>query len=112
MEIRKLLINGREYGNLAIANRFFLRLRGMIGRDFSGFDALLIRPCSDIHTMFMRYPIDALFISEKGQILRVASRVRPWIPYLGEIGAKSVIELPAGRAKAMDIQRGDIVSVQ
>jgi len=112
MEIRKLFLNGREYGSIALADSFFLRLRGMLGRDFTRFDALLIRPCADIHTMFMKYPIDVLFISKDGQVIKAVSRIRPWTPYVGTMGAKSVIEIPAGRAKAMDVQRGDIVSVQ
>ena len=44
MKIKKLVINGLEMGSIAIADRFLLRLRGMLGRDFDQFDALLIEP--------------------------------------------------------------------
>ena len=111
MNIRKLAINDCELGEIGIADQFFLRLRGMLGRDFSRFDALLIRPCSEIHTLFMAYPIDVLFIDKTGQVVRITENLRPWVPYAGACGARSVIELPAGKAGEWKIQPEDHVSI-
>ena len=110
MEIKKLAINGRELGTIGIADRFFLRLRGMLGRNFSLFDALWIRPCSEIHTLFMEYPIDVLFIDKTGQVMKITENIRPWVPYAGARRAQSVIELPAGKAGEWIIQLGDHIS--
>lgn len=112
MEIRKLYINGRLFGSVGIADSFQLRLRGLLGRDFSRFDGLVIRPCADIHTMFMKYPIDALFVNNDGEIVRIAAQVKPWVPYIGAKYAKAVIELPAGRAEEWTLHTGDCVSIQ
>ena len=70
MEIKKLIINNHSIGTIGIADQFLLRLRGLIRRDFSRFDALLIQPCSEIHTMFMAYPIDVLFINKTGKVMK------------------------------------------
>ena len=112
MKIKKLVINGLEMGSIAIADRFLLRLRGMLGRDFSWFDALLIRPCSQIHTLFMAYPIDALFVDRMGQVVMIAVDLKPWVPCKGTHKAHSVIELPAGKAEEWEIRVGDHFSVQ
>lgn len=112
MELRKLIINGKECGKAAIADRFFLRLRGMLCRDFSSFDALLIQPCSEIHTMFMAYPIDALFVSSEGVILKIVRHLRPWRLYAGMRKADFVIEFPAGKADEWKLRPGDIISTQ
>ena len=112
MRTGQLYINGRQYGTAGIADSFFLRLRGMLGRDFSCFDVLLIRPCSSIHTMFMAYPIDVVFLNTREKIVRIAPNIRPWIPYIGARGAKSVIELPAGKAEKWNLRAGDSISVE
>lgn len=112
MRTGQLYINGRQYGTAGIADSFFLRLRGMLGRDFSCFDALLIRPCSSIHTMLMAYPIDAVFLNAGGKIIRIASNARPWTPYVGAKRVKSVLELPAGKAEEWNLRAGDRISVE
>lgn len=106
MKIQRLFICGRYYGRIAVANTFFLRLRGMLGRNFTDFDAIMITPCGNIHTMFMAYPIDVLFVNERYQIEKVVENVEPWILYVGSSKAISVIELPAGKANEHGIKSG------
>jgi uncharacterized membrane protein (UPF0127 family) len=72
------------------------RRRGLLGR--TGLDAdeaLILAPCSSIHTAFMRFPIDVAFVDRSGRILKLASGVRPW-----QIRAAwrsfSVVELASG----------------
>ena len=112
MRTGQLYINGRQYGTAGIADSFFLRLRGMLGRDFSCFDALLIRPCSSIHTMLMAYPIDVLFLNSDCEIVKIASNLEPWRTYVGAKNAKSIIELPAGKAEEWNLREGDRISVE
>ena len=114
MKIKKLVINGLEMGSIAIADRFLLRLRGMLGRDFDQFDALLIEPCSEIHPLFLAYPIDVLCIDKMRQVIMIEENVEPWIPCIGteDSYAYSVIELPAGKAGEWEIRVGDHISIQ
>ena len=90
---------------LEYATNPWTRFRGlMLRRSLPAGSGLLIRPCSSIHMMFMRFPIDAVFIDATGQVTRVARNVRPWVGFAsGGRGAKAVIELPAGAAGNVDV---------
>lgn len=82
------------------ATSAWARFRGlMLQRSLPRGQALIIRPCSSIHMMFMWFPIDAVFFDGSGRVTRVGRRVPPWIGIaFGGRGAKGVIELPAGAA--------------
>ena len=89
------------------ARNLWTRFRGlMMRRHISAGEALVIEPCSSIHMMFMRFPIDAVFYDRAGRVTKVARGVRPWIGMaMGGRGARGVIELPVGGAGAT--QPGD-----
>lgn len=74
------------------------RLRGMIGRPFEqiGIDAMVFPSCSSIHTFFMTFPIDVIFLGADNTVLATHPDCRPWRPVILCRGAQSVIELPAG----------------
>ena len=74
------------------------RLRGMIGRPFEqiGIDAMVFPSCSAIHTFFMTFPIDVIFLGAENTVLKTCPGCRPWRPFIRCRGAQSVIELPAG----------------
>jgi uncharacterized protein len=83
------------------------RLRGLLGR--SGLErgeGLLLRPASSIHTFFMRFPIDAVFLDRDLVVLSISSHLKPWRT-AGKRGAKAVLELPAGEAERAGIQPGE-----
>jgi uncharacterized membrane protein (UPF0127 family) len=72
------------------------RMRGLLGRPpLQPHQALLIRPCSSVHTFGMRYPIDLVFLDENWRIIKLVHALRPrritwaW-------GAQMVIELAGG----------------
>jgi uncharacterized protein len=90
-----------------VADTPLMRLRGLLGRPrlVSG-DGLLIRPTSAIHTCFMRFPIDAVFLDRDLVVLRVVSDLRPW-RVAARRGAKSVLELAAGESGRRGIQAGE-----
>ena len=55
------------------------RLRGLLGRTgLPQGDALVIEPCTSIHTFFMRFTIDALFVAKDGRVVRAIAELRPW----------------------------------
>lgn len=83
------------------------RRRGLLGRErLDDGAALMLIPCAAIHTAFMRFSIDLVFIDRAGCAVRTASRVRPWRVSLA-LRARAVIELPAGRLDAGDVAVGD-----
>ena len=58
-------------------------------------DAMILAPCFSVHTWFMRFPIDVLFVARTGSVLKVRSNVAPW-RIAACLGAFAVLELPAG----------------
>jgi uncharacterized membrane protein (UPF0127 family) len=90
-----------------VAETPLMRLRGLLGRSrlVSG-DGLLIRPTSAIHTCFMRFPIDAVFLDRDLVVLKVVSDLRPW-RLASRRGAKSVLELAAGESERRGVQAGE-----
>lgn len=75
--------------------------------------AMWINPCTGIHMLFMRFPLDVVFLDRQHTVVKVSRGVRPWlglIPYVA--GAKSVVELPGGTLGATDLERGDRLEFQ
>lgn len=71
----------------------------MLRRRLEPGQGLVIEPCSSIHMMFMRFPIDAIFFDRDHTVTRVARSVRPWRGFaFGGRGARGVVELPPGAA--------------
>ncbi len=72
------------------------RNKGLLGRDAMPADtALVLAPCSAIHTFFMRFSIDLLFVTRTGRVLSVRRALPPWRVAVRP-GAFAVIELAAG----------------
>ena len=90
-----------------VAHRMWPRMRGLLGkRGLDSGDGLLIRPAPSIHTFFMRFPIDVVFLSRQGEVLKVAERVPPWRARSCR-HAYAVLELAAGEAGRRGIAVGD-----
>lgn len=82
-------------------------MRGLLGRSgLESGEGLLLQPASSVHTFFMRFAIDVVFLSRDGEVLKVADRVPPWRTAAAR-GAKTVIELAAGEAGRCGIRVGD-----
>ena len=88
-----------------------IRLTGMICRRFvcGKFDALIFEKCSSVHTCFMRFPLDLVFIDRENKVVSVHWRVRPWKFVFGGRGASAVIELPPGAIDFSGTEKGDII---
>jgi uncharacterized membrane protein (UPF0127 family) len=89
-----------------LAETALARCRGLLGRSglLSG-EGMLLRPASSIHTAFMRFPIDAVFLDRADRVLKVSSDLRPWRTS-GCRGARAVLELPAGEARRRGLRPG------
>lgn len=94
-----------------VADRPLLRMRGLLGRrDLRAGEGLLLRPAGSIHTHFMRFAIDALFLDRELRVLDVRSTLRPW-RMARRRGARAVLELRAGEAERRGVQVGDVLRV-
>ncbi len=83
------------------------RMRGLLGRrELPPGEGILLRPASSIHTCFMRFPIDAVFLDRDLAVLAVAGPLKPWRA-AGRLGARAVLELPAGEASRRGVRVGD-----
>src|SRR5574341_2393292 len=70
-------------------------------------EALHIRPCSSIHTFFMRFRMDAVFLDRDNLVVKVIPEMKPWRAALGGQGAHSVLELSGGAAARAQVTVGD-----
>jgi uncharacterized protein len=90
----------------AVADRPWSRMRGLLGRsELQPGEGILLRPCSSVHTMFMRFPIDVVFCDRELKVLSVAPAMRPWRA-AGKRGAKVTVELAAGEAAKRGVDAG------
>jgi uncharacterized protein len=95
-----------------LANRPLSRMRGLMGRrGLPAGEGLLISPAPAIHTAFMRFPIDALFVDRELRVLEVVERLRPW-RIASKRGAHAVLELPAGECARRGVQSGDRLALR
>lgn len=96
---------------VATARGFIGRAIGLMGRArLAPGEGLLIRPCGDIHTFFMRFPLDVVFLDADDVVVRVVRGVGPWRLAFGGPGAHAVLEVAAGGVPAEAVAPGDRVS--
>src|SRR5204863_8211201 len=89
-----------------VADTMFRRMRGLLGRrELPRGEGMLIRPAPSVQTFFMRFPIDVVFLSRRGDVLKVSEDVRPWRAAAAR-RAHSTLELPAGEARRRGIETG------
>ncbi len=83
------------------------RNKGLLGREgLSSGEGLWIIPCEAVHTFWMRFPIDLVYLDSKKQIRKLVSAVPPW-RLSACLLAQSVLELPSGTIRKTQTQRGD-----
>jgi uncharacterized protein len=100
---------------LTVADTHYARLVGLVGRPKSRFvrgAGLWIVPCHGVHTMFMHYPIDVVYLDDEKRVIRIEHSVSPWrvTPVLVE--AATVLELPAHTAWDTGTMLGDQIEIK
>jgi uncharacterized membrane protein (UPF0127 family) len=73
-------------------------------------EAMLIAPSNAVHTWFMKFDLDLVFVRRDGQVVKTRAGVRPW-RMSGALRAFAVVEMRAGTLAARDTQPGDILEV-
>lgn len=83
------------------------RMRGLIGRGrLPRGRGMLMRPTWYVHTAFMRFPVDLIFLDRDLKVLAVREHVPPWRT-AAHMRAHSVLKLAAGESAALALQAGD-----
>ncbi len=91
-----------------LASSHMARFFGLMGR--KGVDnggGILLTKTASIHSFFMRFRFDAIFIDRENRVVKIVPAMRQWWIAFGGRGAKDVIELPAGVAERTRTQPGD-----
>ena len=92
---------------MEVADSATMRNKGLLGREcISPGEGLWIIPCASVHTFWMRFPIDLVYLDRKKRIRKLRSDVRPW-RLSACLWARSVLELPPGTIRSTQTQPGD-----
>lgn len=95
--------------HVKLADTFFLRFLGLMGKkELASGEGLLLRNCPSVHCFFMKFPIDAVYLSRDMTVLYTET-LEPW--KLGKLVKKAahVLELPAGTAR---VAAGETVEIR
>lgn len=97
---------------LEVAKSFAARSKGLLGRSsLAQSSGLWIHQCNSIHTFFMQFPIDCIFVDKTLKVKALRKDVAPWRLVLPIWGASSVIEMAAGEIARLNISVGDQLHV-
>lgn len=113
MKKAKILKNGEIItDNVQIADSFFRRFMGLMFRKSIDEDfALHIKPCNQIHMLNMKFPIDVIYLSESGTVVKIDENVEPGKICKTVKTAKSVIEVNGSAASKFGICQGDVLEI-
>ena len=93
---------------IEVADNPLKRMKGLLGRNrIEKGECLHIIPCNNIHSFFMKFKFDAVFIDKKNKIRCLVEEMPPWGGTKFCFFAHSVIELPEGTIKKTDVKVGD-----
>lgn len=114
MKQKAMYVDGNLIGEVYVANSFWTRFRGLMlkkEKSIEKMGGLWIKPCSQIHTFFMKAEIDVVYLDKTGVIIKNDRAVARGICCKAVKGAGSVLEFPAGSIDKWQIHIGDKVEV-
>jgi uncharacterized membrane protein (UPF0127 family) len=96
--------------SVTVADSTGRRLRGLLGkRDLPSGHGVLLRPAWSIHTAFMRFPIDVVFLDADQIVIKIVPSLQPFKTASCR-GAREVVELRAGECERRGLALGDRVA--
>lgn len=111
LQVRNLTRETVLATELEVAGSGGTRRKGLLGRDgLAPGEGLWIVPCESVHTFFMRFPIDLVYLDRQHRVRKVRHAVGAW-RLSACLSAHSILELPAGTALASKTQRGDTLEL-
>ena len=96
---------------VGLANQWWLRARGFMGRPQPGpGEGLLLYPCRAVHMHGMKFPLDVIFLDRQGRVTAAYPDLKPGrrTPWHGE--ARYALEIPAGTLGETETREGDLVA--
>jgi len=98
--------------NVKVADNIFTRMKGLLGRkELPVGDALWIKPCFSVHTFFMKFPIDVIFLNKTNQVIAAVRNLKPNRMTRLYPQSFSVLELPTGTIDASNAKKGDTIDI-
>ena len=95
------------------ASSFTERLVGLLGRPSIGDkEALLLNPCKSVHTFFMRFPIDIIFLDAEGAIVKLFPHVKPNRITGIIFSASQALECAAGTIYKWKLRKGEVLTIR
>ncbi|MGB0454416.1 MAG: DUF192 domain-containing protein [Bacteriovoracaceae bacterium] len=109
LKIRK---NGNPlYNKVRHAKSFTERAFGLMFKEsMEDMDALLIEPCRSIHTFFMKFDIDVVFLNRKNEVVKIIRNFRPWRATPIYFKSNKVLEFLGGTLNS-EIEIGDELEI-
>ena len=106
--------NGAELSsNVDVADNLFKRMKGLLGqREMGKGESLWIKPCMSIHTFFMKFSIDVIFLNRKNEVVVTIENLKPNRMTRLYPKAVSVLELPTGIIEATSTVVGDKIEIK
>jgi len=104
--------SGASVCSAEVANGWWTRFWGLMGRkQLPEGLGLWIKPSSSVHTSFMRFPIDLVYLSGENEVVKICTRVRPWRLSFGGRGAETVLELAPGALERVQLRIGERLTI-
>lgn len=97
--------------NILVADNIITRLIGLMFRKRPLAEGLLLEPCNSIHTFFMRYSLDVVFLNRENRAVKIIRNLQPWRMTWIYFKANKTLELPAGNLPA-SLKEGDLLEVE
>lgn len=100
------------FAKARVASNPWTRFWGLMGKPgLAEGEALLIEPCYSVHTMFMRFAIDVVFLDSEQRITKVAAGLKPFRASVSR-GARRVLEMSSGGAEGAGLAVGQRLRVE
>jgi len=98
--------------NVKVADNLFTRMKGLLGKkELPIGEALWIKPCFSVHTFFMKFSMDVIFLNKKNQVIAAVRNLKPNRMTRLYPQSFSVLELPIGTIAASNIEIGDKIDI-
>lgn len=102
--------NGQPIVRVKLANSFQSRLVGLLNKNgLPEGEGLLLTPCNSIHTIFMRFCLDLVFLDRERKILKIVENVRPFRLITPVANCFQVLELAAGSCRKLELKQGMVL---
>jgi uncharacterized membrane protein (UPF0127 family) len=108
-----MIVRNRQRGTvlgeaIEVADTAVQKVKGLLGRDclLDG-QGLLFKKCSSLHTFFMTFPIDIVFMNKDCKVLKVSHNVKPFHLVAAPLRAYYALELPASAVSKSQTRVGD-----